>query len=264
MIVTSGGSQTGLSRWGDYAAMRIDPSDDCTFWFTSEYIPSNGSFNWHTRIASFKFNSCGAAPVQDFTLSATPASRTVVQGGAASYTASVGVVNGFGGAVGLTVTGLPSGATPTFIPLSVSGGGDSSLNVSTTGGTPPGTYTLTITGTSGSLVHSTTVTLVVQAAAPPDFSLSASPPSQTIAARQSAAYTISVVNKVNGFNGTVTFSVTGLLPRTSATFSPSSSTTGTTLTVKANPSAKAGTTTLVITGTSGGLAHTVNVTFAIK
>ena len=54
------GSQTGsnLSRWGDYSAMTLDPGDDCTFWFTTEYIPSNGAFNWSTRIGSFKFPSC--------------------------------------------------------------------------------------------------------------------------------------------------------------------------------------------------------------
>ena len=57
------GSQTnGLSRWGDYSAMRIDPFDDCTFWYTTEYIPANGTFNWHTRIASFRFNSCVPPP----------------------------------------------------------------------------------------------------------------------------------------------------------------------------------------------------------
>jgi hypothetical protein len=59
-IVEGGGSQTGsnLARWGDYSAMTIDPSDDCTFWFTSEYIQSNGAFNWSTRIGSFKFAGC--------------------------------------------------------------------------------------------------------------------------------------------------------------------------------------------------------------
>jgi hypothetical protein len=38
--------------------MQVDPSDDCTFWYTNEYLPANGSFNWATRIASFKFSSC--------------------------------------------------------------------------------------------------------------------------------------------------------------------------------------------------------------
>jgi len=58
-IVVGAGSQTGnLSRWGDYSSMSIDPGDNCTFWYTNEYIPSNGSFNWHTRLASFKFTAC--------------------------------------------------------------------------------------------------------------------------------------------------------------------------------------------------------------
>ena len=52
-------SQTGtLHRWGDYSAMQIDPVDDCTFWYTNEYLPATGSFNWATRIASFKFSGC--------------------------------------------------------------------------------------------------------------------------------------------------------------------------------------------------------------
>ncbi len=53
------GSQTGtLSRWGDYSALSIDPVDQCTFWYTTEYLKTNGSFNWSTRIANFKFPSC--------------------------------------------------------------------------------------------------------------------------------------------------------------------------------------------------------------
>ena len=56
-LLEGAGSQTGgLSRWGDYTALRIDPSDDCTFWYTNEYQPSSGSFNWATFVGSFKFN----------------------------------------------------------------------------------------------------------------------------------------------------------------------------------------------------------------
>ena len=62
-LFAGAGSQTGsLNRWGDYSAMTIDPVDDCTFWYTQEYIPSNGSFNWRTRIGSFKFPGCGGPP----------------------------------------------------------------------------------------------------------------------------------------------------------------------------------------------------------
>ena len=60
-IVQAGtGSQStfNLHRWGDYSAMTVDPVDDCTFWYTTEYLKANGSWNWSTRIVSFKFPGC--------------------------------------------------------------------------------------------------------------------------------------------------------------------------------------------------------------
>ncbi|GAC1633174.1 MAG: hypothetical protein NVS9B10_28320 [Nevskia sp.] len=58
-IIAGSGSQNGsLHRWGDYSTLSIDPVDDCTFWYTQEYGFSLGSFNWKTRIASFKFPTC--------------------------------------------------------------------------------------------------------------------------------------------------------------------------------------------------------------
>ncbi len=58
VIVGTGVQKSTSDRWGDYATVSVDPSDDCTFWFTSEYIKTTGSFNWSTRIASFKFPGC--------------------------------------------------------------------------------------------------------------------------------------------------------------------------------------------------------------
>ena len=58
-ILVGSGSQTGnLHRWGDYSALTVDPTDDCTFWYTNEYEKTSGSFNWSTRIASFKLPGC--------------------------------------------------------------------------------------------------------------------------------------------------------------------------------------------------------------
>jgi hypothetical protein len=63
-IIPGSGSQTKYilpgagSRWGDYSAMTVDPMDDCTFWYTTEYLKANGVFNWSTRIASFKLTGC--------------------------------------------------------------------------------------------------------------------------------------------------------------------------------------------------------------
>jgi hypothetical protein len=58
VLINGTGSQTGISRWGDYSAMSVDPTDDCTFWYTTEYYATTGQ-NWQTRIGSFKFPSCG-------------------------------------------------------------------------------------------------------------------------------------------------------------------------------------------------------------
>ena len=52
------------SRWGDYSALTVDPSDDCTFWFTTEYYTAAGqaasAVGWQTRVGSFKFPTCTA------------------------------------------------------------------------------------------------------------------------------------------------------------------------------------------------------------
>jgi hypothetical protein len=67
------GSQTGTSsRWGDYSDLTVDPTDDCTFWYTNEYYSTTTSFNWRTRIASFKFPGCGGNPTPTPTPTATP------------------------------------------------------------------------------------------------------------------------------------------------------------------------------------------------
>lgn len=59
VLVAGGGSNPG-NRYGDYNAMSIDPTDDCTFWFTGEYNPSS---NWATRIGSLRFSGCTPPPV---------------------------------------------------------------------------------------------------------------------------------------------------------------------------------------------------------
>lgn len=59
-IFSGSGSQTNANRWGDYSAMTVDPVDDCTFWYTQQYQPANGAFNWHTRITNFKFPGCSS------------------------------------------------------------------------------------------------------------------------------------------------------------------------------------------------------------
>jgi len=58
IAVKGGGSQINPERWGDYASMSVDPTDDCTFWFTTQFLPKTGKFNWLTSIVAVKFSSC--------------------------------------------------------------------------------------------------------------------------------------------------------------------------------------------------------------
>src|SRR5205814_1911174 len=97
----------------------------------------------------------------DFSLSASPSSRTVAQGGGTSFTATVTGGTGFSGTVSLSVSGLPRRANASFSPSSITSG-SSTLNVSTMRKTPTGTFTLTISATSGGLTHTQQVTLTVQ------------------------------------------------------------------------------------------------------
>src|SRR5207245_5007238 len=117
---TSGtGSQNGgLKRWGDYSSLALDPTDDCTFWYTTEYLTTSGSFNWHTRVGTFKFANCTNLP------------PPTVTGIAPANGQSSG-----GTSVIITGTAFQSGATATI-------GGVALTGVIVTGDT-------TLTGTTG-------------------------------------------------------------------------------------------------------------------
>ena len=264
-IIDGAGSQTGtLSRWGDYSMMAVDPSDDCTFWYTTEYIPSNGSFNWKTRIASFKFPGCGTA-TNDFSIAASPVSQSVVQGNAASYNVTT-TAGGTPQTVTFSVSGLPTGATGSFNPTSVTAGGNSTLTVTTAASTPTGTYTLTISGSypGGTPTHSTSVQLLVTAPVTNNFSISASPSSLTIAQGSSASSTISTA-LVSGSPETINLTVSGAPAGVTASLSPTSVATGgsATLTVTVSGSAATGSSTLTVTGTAPSATHSTNVTLTV-
>jgi|CXWL01.1.fsa_nt_gi hypothetical protein len=100
-------------------------------------------------------------PGGDFTLDATPSAATVIRGRATSYSVSVVPSGGFAGTVGLSVSGLPAGASAAFTPAAIAPGTSSTLTVTTTGATPLATSTLTISGTSGAATRTATVTLEV-------------------------------------------------------------------------------------------------------
>jgi len=66
LAIAGTGSQTGLSRWGDYSSLNIDPADDATFWYTNEYFANMSYMNWKTRIATFTINSFQVGEVNPY------------------------------------------------------------------------------------------------------------------------------------------------------------------------------------------------------
>ena len=92
-LITGAGAQTvANSRWGDYSMLAVDPTDDCTFWYTQEYYAAVGT-NWQTRVGSFKFPSCGSGTTSPpVNMSAPVVSGSAVQGGTLS--ASTGTWSG--------------------------------------------------------------------------------------------------------------------------------------------------------------------------
>jgi hypothetical protein len=113
------GSQTNSVIWGDFSSMAIDPTDDCTFWYTNGYQPTTGVNRWATRIASFSFPNCSGG----FTLSSAASSLTVQSGGQSSTTLTITPATGFDFAVSFSCSGLPSGATCSFSPTQVTPSG---------------------------------------------------------------------------------------------------------------------------------------------
>ncbi|HMJ36239.1 MAG TPA: S8 family serine peptidase [Baekduia sp.] len=201
----------------------------------------------------------------DFTLSATPATATVLAGQGTSYTVAVGSQGGFAADVALSLSGLSATeGTATFTPATVAGGaGTSQLTVTAAGSLAAGSHPLTITGQSGSITHTATVTLVVAAA--PDFALAVSPSSRTVVAGQSTTYQVGV-SSAGGFAGTVGLSLSGLPAAATASFSPVSLTApGTaTLTVRTQRQTTRGTFTLRVTGRSGTLTRQATASLVVR
>ena len=205
-----------------------------------------------------------APTTPDFALSASPTSQTVAPGASTSYTATVTPSGGFTGTVTFSVSGLPAGAGASFNPASVAGSGSSTMTVTTISTTPTGTFPLTITGSSGTLTHSTTVTLVVQAAPTPDFSLSTTPSSVTVTAGSPASYTENIT-RTGGFTGAVTLSISGLPTGAAGTFTPNPATAASSaLSVTTSSTTPAGSYVFTVTGTSGTLTRTSTATLVVQ
>ena len=203
----------------------------------------------------------GARVVPTFVLSASPSSSTLTQGASSSSSITVIPQNGFSGSVALSASGLPSGVTASFSPNPATSG--STLTLSAGSSATTGTASVTITGSSGSLRSTTVISLTVNPAPAPDFTLSASPANLSLIQGASGSSSITLTPQ-NGFNGSVTLSASGLPNGVTASFSPNPTTSGSTLTLTAGSSATTGTASVTITGVSGSLSHSTPLSLTVK
>jgi len=119
---------------------------------------------WSNQVAVYGLLS-GTAP--DFQISVSPTALSVLPGQSASYTVNVAALNGFASVVSLGISGAPSGVTTSLTPSSVTGSGTATLQITTAANAPLGNYTLTVTGTSGSVTHSANVSLSILSSTAP-------------------------------------------------------------------------------------------------
>lgn len=153
-----------------------------------------------------------AATPPDFTVTATPATTTVNATSSATWTVGAGTADGFDGNVAFTVTGAPAGVSfnAPVVDLNPATSGAATLTATLTD-VVGGIYPLTITGTSGTVSHSVTVTLRVRG-----FTVTMTPTSRSVAPGFTTTYSISVA-AVAGYTGTVTLTRSGLPALTTTT-----------------------------------------------
>ena len=246
-------------------------ADKCAWTWGTTYATSNGSWanmklgaldyliqrNWlNANGGSCALSYASSPPVlpANFSLSASPASQSVVQGSvSANYTITVAKTGGFNSAVGFQVSGLPAGATLKTSPLASATAATFSINVPLA--VVAGSYPITITGTGGTLTHTAAATLVVTMAKL--FTVSLTPSALTLTRGASVRFSATIVN-VKGFTSPVKLSVSGVPVGASATIA------GGTIMIYTSATTPKATTSFTVTGTSGATTASTTASLTVR
>ncbi len=207
-------------------------------------------------------------PTPDFTMTGSTVPQSIYLGQTYYSALSTSIVtsNGFNSPISLSVTGQPDGLSVNLAPNSfpAPGDGSSSATLNVDPSTVPGTYTITLTGTGGSVTHSATFIVVVLA--PPVLSASASPTALTI--YQGGNNTVTITTSTAGsFNDAVTLGAGGTVPGISWSFSPSSIVApgngSSTLTIAVASTMAPGTYSIGVVASGDGLASTMEIPLTV-
>ncbi|WP_455369953.1 CFI-box-CTERM domain-containing protein [[Eubacterium] cellulosolvens] len=240
---------------------------------------STGTFNFIVNGTADSQNETTSASITVtaptegyFELDIDPDERTVFRGSSTTFRITVQSFNGFSSAVSLEVTGLPTDLTGSFMPSPVTPPAndeqESTLTINAESNADIDSYVITITGESGTITRSDTVTISVSAFSAPDFALYVQPTSLSIIRNNSGTATIQVVS-VNGFEDSVELSTEGLPTGVSSSIQhpvvaplPSGNVI-TKLTIQTSSSANVGNYTFTVKGESDTNTHTETIELII-
>ncbi|MCB9134600.1 MAG: hypothetical protein H6636_04185 [Anaerolineales bacterium] len=160
---TGTGVQTGIHRWGDYSDLTVDPVDNCTFWFTTEYHDvTDSGFGWNTRIGVFRIPECTGGLGPDFDVAVEPESMDAcIFSDSPTVNVNVEWMQGYNAAVTLSAVDVPAGYNADFSinPL-ITPTVTSELTFLSTGAATAGTYPVNIVGLgTPTPTHTATLTL---------------------------------------------------------------------------------------------------------
>ena len=259
IAASSGGSQSASVRWGDYSSMSVDPVDECTFWYTNEYIPSDGVYNWRTRIFSFQLPGCAASP--DYAVWPAAGQVAVGRGRTATVLLDTAALRPSAASktLALTVVSVPPGVTARVDPATVSPGETATLSFVVDPGAPPGRaqgYSVRAAGSDGTVASASGGLDVTDA----DFSLKPDRGEVRVAAGVPARVGITT-ESLFGSPELITLSASGLRPGMTASFDPPKVLAGQSsvllLTVAAGP--PQGNAAVTLAGDTSSTSHKVTV-----
>jgi subtilase family serine protease len=204
-----------------------------------------------------------------FTISASPTSVSVVRGSSGTSTITTTVSGGFDSAVALTASGQPTGVTVSFnpTPIAAPGSGTSTMTMVVASTTATGTYTIVVTGTGGGITHTATVSLTVTASTTGAFTISVSPTAGSLD-QGTSGYAVITTTVSGGFDSAVVLTASGQPTGVTVSFSPASIAapgSGTSrMILSVARTAATGTYPITITGSGGGITHTITLTFTVR
>jgi hypothetical protein len=207
--------------------------------------------------------------VEDFTLTASPATVTMAPGATAQVTLNSAAINGFSGTIAVAVSGLPTGVTVSPSTISVTPANPATITLTAAADAPATASPVRVSfvGTSGALSHTASIQLTIAVVGPtgPDFSITATPNTLTAAQGAQSSEVQIAVTGVNGFDGAVALTASGLPTGVTLVPSPGTLQSGWSEPIVFEVAADAtiGKATVTITGTSGTLTRTATVALTV-